>query len=179
MTFESDAAGTAVYGVVGYNTDATATVVTIASVVGLPANGASTKAAKVATVNWDTIPKFLVTLPQGKTLANYQITVDAYFPRTTLGVTNDDNYYKEFMLFAGTAITDAAKPDTYPTYYQSKISTIYNDVDVWKTFTFTVNPAKAAMLTGTIEIGIGINRPAVGTNNNAYYLDNITLVALP
>lgn len=173
--FENDAVSSAVYGVIGYNNDPTATVVTIASVTGLPANGASTKVAKVATTNWDTIPKFSVTLPQGKTLANYKVKVDAYFPRSTLGLTADnDNYYKDFLFFAGAAITGSAKPADNPTFYQSKTGT-NGDMDKWKTFTLTVDATKAASLTGTIEIGLGINRPPMAAIDNAYYLDNIIL----
>ncbi len=177
--FESDAVDSAVYGVIGYNNDPTATVVTIASVTGLPANGTSTKVAKVATTNWDTIPKFTVTLPVGKTLANYQVKVDAYFPRATLGLTADgDNFYKDFLLFAGTAITGSAKAADNPTFYQSKIGSA-GDMDKWKTFTLTVDATKAAALSGTIEIGLGLNRPPLASINNAYYFDNITLVELP
>jgi len=181
VDFENDTVGDNVYGVIGYTETPTATVVTAASV-GLPANGSSIKVAKVATTDWDTIPKFLVTLPEGKTLADYQVKVDAYFPYTTLGLdatTGADNYYKSFLLFAGAEITGAAKPADFPTFHHTTIETDYDSVDKWKTFTFDVDATKGALLTGTVEIGLGISRPAVGTNNNAYYLDNITLVPKP
>lgn len=179
VNFESDTPNAPVYGVIGYNNTPTATVVTVASVTGLPANGASTKVAKVISAgDYNTIPKFLVTIPAGKTLANYKIKVDAYFPKNTVGFGGGEgNYYKDFLLFAGASITGSAAQTS--TYYHSKIGTVYEEVDVWKTFTFSVDAAKAASLTGAVEIGLGINRPLSVGSNDAYYLDNITLVELP
>lgn len=179
VTFEGDTVDAPVYGVIGYNNTATATVATLASITGLPANGASTKVAKVISAgNYNTIPKFQVTLPAGKTLANYQIKVDAYFPRASAGYSGDNNFYKDFLLFAGAAITGSADATAFPTFFHSKISTA-GDMDAWKTFTFAVDATKAAALTGTIEIGLGINRPLSVGSPDAYYLDNITLVELP
>jgi hypothetical protein len=113
-----------------------------------------------------------VSLPEGKTLADYNVKLDAYFPRNTLGLTNGEaNYYKDFIFLAGTSITSGAG-DTNPAYH-SKIGTIWDDIDVWKTYTLTVDPTKGAALTGTIKIGMGLNRPA-GTNDG-YYFDNVRL----
>lgn len=172
MNFESDAVDSTYEGASWNAGELTATVVTIASVTGLPANGDSTKVLKVVVGNFNAIPVMEVILPAGKTLADYNVKVDAYFPRSTLGLTDAGaNYYKDFMLLAGTSITSGAS-ETNPAY-QSKIGTIWDDIDVWKTYTLTVDATKGAALTGTIKIGMGLNRPA-GTNDG-YYFDNVRL----
>lgn len=103
---------------------------------------------------------------------DFTVKVDAYFPRSTLGLTNSEaNYYKDFLFLAGATISSSAS-DTNPAY-QSKFGTIWDDVDVWKTYTLAVDPTKAANLTGTIQLAFGLNRPA-GTNDG-YYFDNLRL----
>jgi hypothetical protein len=172
VNFESDVVGTVYEGTSWAPGQLTATVVTIASVTGLPANGDSINVLKVVVGDYNAIPVAEVTLPGGKTLADYNVKVDAYFPKATLGVANaESNFYKDFLLLAGTTITSGAS-DTNPAY-QSKIGTIWDDVDVWKTFTLTVDATKGAALTGTFKIGMGLNRPA-GTTDG-YYFDNIRL----
>lgn len=172
VNFESDAAGTVYEGASWNAGELTATVVTVASVTGLPANGSSVNILKVVVSNYNAVPMVEVTLPAGKTLADYNVKVDAYFPRSTLGLTDAAaNYYKDFMLLAGTTITSGAG-EANPAYH-SKIATIFDDVDVWKTYTLTVDAVKGAALTGTIKIAMGLNREA-GTNDG-YYFDNVRL----
>lgn len=172
IDFDSDTVGTTYEGT-GWNpAHVTATVVTIASVSGLPAHGSSTNALKIVVSDYNAIPLMEVSLPAGKTLSDYNVKVDAYFPRNTLGLTDSNaNYYKPFLLLAGTAITSAAS-ETNPAY-QSKIDTIYDDVDTWKTYTLTVDATKGAALTGTFKIGMGLNRP--GGTTDGYYFDNVRL----
>lgn len=125
---------------------------------------------------------FEVTIPDGKTLANYAVQVDVYFPYATLGLTTSENYYKTFMLFAGTTITGAAEEANAA--FQSKVGDADNNtpawdgVDKWWTLTLDVDPTKAALLTGTVQIALGIHRIG-GTDADAYYFDNIKLVELP
>lgn len=172
MTFESDTEGTVYEGASWNAGELTATVVTIASVTGLPANGDSVNVLKVVVGNYNAVPIVEVSLPAGKTLADYNVKVDAYFPRSTLGLTDAAaNYYKDFMLLAGESISSGAG-ESNPAYH-SKIATIWDDVDVWKTYTLTVDATKGAALTGTIKIALGLNREA-GTNDG-YYFDNIHL----
>jgi hypothetical protein len=144
----------------------------VASVTGLPANGASTNVLKVAVADYNSAPLFDVTLPSGKTLNDYNVKVDAYFPRGTLGLTDaPHNYYKPFLFLADTTLTGASAESNAA--FQSKIETDWDDVDAWQTFTFTPDATKAASLTGSIQVSIGINRPA--TTNDAYYFDNVRL----
>jgi hypothetical protein len=94
-----------------------------------------------------------------------------------LGLTEEpDNYYKDFIFMAGTTLSSALA-DTNPAY-QTKIATIWNDVDVWKTYTFTPDATKGAAITGALEVSIGLNRP-VGSNADAYYFDNVRLELIP
>lgn len=172
VDFESDTVGTTYEGASWNPGELTATVVTIASVTGLPVNASSVNVLQVVVGNYNAVPIMEVSLPEGKTLADYNVKVDAYFPRNTLGLTDAGaNYYKDFLLLADTTITSGAG-DTNPAYH-SKIATIWDDVDVWKTYTLTVDPTKGAALTGTIKIAMGLNREA-GTNDG-YYFDNIRL----
>jgi hypothetical protein len=181
VDFEADAPGTVYAGIAWSPESIIPTVVSIASVTGLPANGASTKVLKVEVTNYNSAPLFNVTIPENKSLNDYNVKVDAYFPRNTLGLTAaGGNYFKPFLFFAGTTLTGAAN-DTAPgdptlpgnPGFQSKFETVNEDVDVWKTFTFTADPTKGAILTGNIQIALGINREA--TTNDAYYLDNVRL----
>ncbi|MGM8228245.1 hypothetical protein ACSV5M_16820 [Cellvibrio sp. ARAG 10.3] len=180
VDFEEDTAGT-VYSGTGWviPDELDASVVTIASITagdGLPANGDSLNVLRVKPSNYNTIPLVEVTIPEGKTLADYSVTVDAYLPHSSLGLTEDgDNFYKDFFLLAGTSITSGANVENVA--YHSHIPTEGN-VDQWVTFTLTVDPVKGAALTGAIEVALGISRNADNTNDDAYYLDNIQLVEL-
>lgn len=165
VDFEADTAG-ATYGGIGWaSTDLTATVVAISSVTGLPSNGSSTKVLKVEAANYNAVPVFNVSLPAGKTLNDYNIKVDAYFP------SEGDNSYKPFLLLAGTTITGEASINNAA--YQATINTGPADIDVWKTFTFTADSAKGSSLTGDIQVAVGISRGK--TTNDPYYLDNVKL----
>jgi uncharacterized protein YceK len=173
INFELDSVAST-YATVGWApTDAVATVIAISSVTGLPANGGSTNVLRATIGNYNAAPKFSFILPDGKTLADYELKVDAYFPRNTLGLTDEaDNYYKEFMFLAGTTLSNELSLTN--TAYQAKIDTIFDDVDAWKTYTFTPDATKGAAITGALEISIGLNRPA-GTDADAYYFDNLRL----
>ncbi|ACE83815.1 hypothetical protein CJA_0448 [Cellvibrio japonicus Ueda107] len=178
VDFENDDAGT-VYGATGWAaTDATPTVVTIASITagsGLPANGSSTKVLRVTVGNWNSSPVVNVSLPGDKTLANYEVKVDAYFPHNTLGLSEANNGYKDLTLMAGATVTGAVQTDN--ALYHSHVATQGN-VDAWTTFTLPVDATKGASLSGDIQLSVGISRSA-GTDADAYYLDNIRLVELP
>lgn len=176
IDFEDDAVGTE-YGTTGWDdSDAISEVVTLASVTGLTANGSSVNVLKVSPPDYNYVPKFSVTIPDGQTLAGYVVKVDAYFPRDTLGLTGAaTNFYKDLLLLAGDPMTGAAKDDgeTPNPLFHSKVATEGN-VDAWTTFTLTPDATKGASLTGAIEIAIGISRPAVSDGDD-YYLDNVRL----
>ena len=175
--FEADSPGATYGGAAWRMEDITATVVSLASVTGLPANGSSTNVLKVVIKEYNAAPIVFISIQDGKTLADYVVKVDAYFPRNTLGNSGSgSNYYKEFLFLADNTISSAAV-DTEAAY-QGKQNTIWSDVDVWKTFTFTPDATKAASLTGTIQIALGINRPP-GDDVDAYFLDNIRLELKP
>ena len=133
---------------------------------------------QAVTLNYNAFVKFTFTLPAGKTLANYALQIDAFFPYATMGLTTSENYYKDLMLFAGTSITGT--PDSSNADFQStRVSTpAWNEVDAWKTLTLNFDSTKAALLSGTVEVAVGINRPAA-TTADAYYLDNVQLVEIP
>jgi hypothetical protein len=175
--FDKDVVGTA-YGITGWGgaDDITTSVVTISSVEGLPFNGVSNNVLKIRPSNYNAAPVFEVTLPEGKTLADYNVVFDAYFPRSTLGLTNaGENYFKEFFFLAGTDISSGAN-STNPAY-QSMQNTGAEDVDAWRTFIFEPDAAKAAGITGSFQIAIGLNRPGNATLDTSYYYDNVRLEA--
>lgn len=176
-TFEADAVGTP-YEATGWSIpdDISTSVVTISSVEGLPFNGASNKVLKITPSNYNAAPMFEVTIPDGKTLADYNVVVDAYFPRNTLGLNNiGENYFKEFFLLAGTEISSGANADNPA--YQSVLNTGAEDVDVWKSFVLSTDNASAAALSGTIYIAMGLNRPGNASVDSSYYYDNVRLEA--
>lgn len=183
VDFEADAVG-ATYGTTGWDTSVSISeVVTLASVTGLPANGSSVNVLKVSPPDYNYVPKVSLTIPDGQTLADYVVKVDAYFPRSSLGLTEEgDNYYKPFMLLAGDPMTGAAVDDdtseNYNPLHHYTYGTIWSDVDAWITFTLTPDATKAASLTGEIEIAVGISRPAVSGGDD-YYFDNIRLELAP
>jgi hypothetical protein len=174
IDFESDEAGTTTYSAMGWTgvVADVGSVVTIASVTDLPANGASVNVLLVEPTDWNEICIFTITIPEGHTLGDYStVSVDAYFPRNTIvsSPPDDDNYYKDFMLHAGVTLSGGAQTTgTCMDYF----GTVWDEVDVWKTFTFDVD--SASTLEGDIQIGVGISRPAI-SDNDGYYLDNIIL----
>lgn len=175
VNFDGDTVGT-VYEVSSWAPeDITATVVSIASVTGLPANGASTNVLKVSVANYNALPLFDLTLPEGTTLDDYDVVIDAYLPRSTLGLTeNEDNFYKPMILAAGTEVTSGVNDENAA--YHSQIDTAGN-VDAWLPFTLTVDATKGALLSGAIKIGVGVSRPVGAGEASAYYIDNVRLVA--
>ncbi len=174
VDFETDAPGTTYTGL-GWSADnLNASVVNIASVTGLPAHGTSTRALKVSVTNYNAMPKVTIAVPSGKTLADYDVHVDIYFPVNSAGVSGDgDNGWKSVWLFAGTSLSGGAQ-ETHADYQSSLPNGSFHDQ--WHTFEFAVDPAKAALLSGNIEIAVGINRSASNHTNDAYYIDSIRLI---
>lgn len=178
IDFESDTAGTTTYPAMGWGgvfADV-GSVVTIASIIagdGLPANGDSVNVLLVEPTDYNEICIFPITIPAGYTLGDYStVSVDAYFPRETLGITaeHSNNYYKEFILEADTTLSDGAECLSCMDCF----GTDWDDVDVWMTFTFDID--SASTLEGDIEIAVGISRPAINVENDfGYFLDNIVL----
>lgn len=173
--FEADEAG-AVLSVAGWDGDAaasgTATVVNIADISGIPANGESVKAVKFVGGNWNAGIKLTFTMPAGKTLADYNIVFDVYFPRTTPAeyTGGDNNYYKDLFVAGGATVSSGLNETNGG--YLGKLATEGN-VDAWHTFTFTPSAA-AETITGTFELAFGINRPA-GSATDYYLVDNVGL----
>lgn len=173
--FEADEAGAAL-SVAGWDGDAaasgTATVVNIADISGIPANGESVKAVKFVGGNWNAGIKLTFTMPAGKTLADYNIVFDVYFPRTTPAeyTGGDNNYYKDLFVAGGATVSSGLNETNGG--YLGKLATEGN-VDAWHTFTFTPSAA-AETITGTFELAFGINRPA-GSATDYYLVDNVGL----
>jgi hypothetical protein len=132
-------------------------------------NGSS-KACKATVIGYDQHLGFLVTLPAGKTIANYQsVTFKAYVDMTsTVNGVAADGQYKTWNIFAqnGTA--------TYFSINSTAPSTSAND-KVWTDIVVPIDQTKAAAITGsTFRLILGISTPSV-----YYWIDDVTLKAVP
>lgn len=175
VDFEDDAVGTTYEGT-GWG-EITATVASYSSLadIGLPANGSSNdNLLKVSVGNYHHLAIVSLAIPAGKTLADYDVHADIYFPVNSVGVSGDgDNGWKSVWLFAGTSISGNVDA-TFPEYQSSLPNQDYHDQ--WRTYEFSVDQAKAELLSGSIEIAIGIHRSGSAHANDVYYIDNISLV---
>lgn len=136
-----------------YETDGTATVSAN------PTN-ASNKAVRVVTSNWDAMLKLNVSLPAGKTLANYdELSFDIYIPANS----GDENpNYKKMHVF----IDDVKKHEDSDFIKQADLST-------WtkKTFSFTdLNVTDDEKAKSAFSLAIGMS-----TDKGDYYIDNVKL----
>jgi hypothetical protein len=191
--FEADAVGTA-HAVSGYNgndpASAVATVVDGTAFVTIPAQVDSAHVLKVIPGNWDSGAKFTMVLPEGKTLADYDISFDLYVPKNTIDAdfTGGDNGYKTLAVVAGPAVSNKIKGDVVFNgdnfnYYAIGTAAVGRGTtdadgyasDAWVTVTIPTNVAAAQNVSGTFELGVGIGRPA-GSDHDFYLLDNVILV---
>gem|GEM_PF-5475757 len=190
--FEADSVGTA-HAVSGYNGNApesaVATVVDGTAFVTIPAQVDSVRVLKVIPGNWDSGTKFTMVLPEGKTLADYDISFDLYIPQTIKDTdfTGGDNGYKTLAVVAGPSVSNKIKNDVvfngadfnYYAIGQAAVGRGETNADgyasdAWVTVTIPTD-TNGANVSGTFELGIGIGRPA-GSDHDFYLLDNIILI---
>ncbi len=133
-----------------------------ATVVADPVNETN-KAGNIAATNWDARFKFDVTLPEGKTLADYnELSIDIY-----IGENAQDEWphFKQFVISIDGEFVYKI-PDSYPQI--APMST-------WTTITY---PCSAMTLTdedkakNSFTLGFGIN-----SNTANYCVDNVKLIA--
>jgi hypothetical protein len=187
--FEADAVGTA-NAVSGYNGNApesaVAKVVDGTAFAKIPAQVDSVRVLKVMPGNWDSGIKVTMVLPEGKTLADYDISFDLYIPTVIdTDFLGGDNGYKTLAVVAGPSVSGKIKNDVVfdgdaVNYYaigEAAVGRGAGDgyaANEWVTVTISGNAA-AKNVSGTFELGIGIGRPA-GSETDFYLLDNIILL---
>lgn len=137
-----------------YPADGTATIAAD------PTN-AGNKAVNIVTTNWDAFLKVNITLPSGKTLANYEtFSYDIYIGTNA----NDANpNYKNSFVF----LDDVKKLETTGYAKQAEMST-------WTTKTFSLvslalTPTELAKSTFALAFGLS-------TDKGNYFIDNVKLI---
>jgi len=136
-----------------YTTDGTATIAAD------PTN-AGNKAVNIVTTNWDALLKVNITLPSGKTLANYEtFSYDIYIGTNA----NDENpNYKNSFVF----LDDEKKFEDAEYPKQAEMST-------WTTKTFSLASlglTTTELAKSTFALAFGIS-----TNQGNYFIDNVKL----
>lgn len=124
-----------------------------------PANS-SNKVVNIVTTNWDAFLKLNVTLPSGKTLANFEsLSFDIYIPSNA----NDANpNYKNMFVY----LDDVKKFEN--TDYPKQA-----DVAVWTTKTFELS---ALALTSAENAKASFNLAfGMSTDKGNYYIDNVKM----
>lgn len=166
FNFEGEPVTTSSIGSLTAQTITTASMVTaVQSDFTTPSN----KMLKVVNSNYNTVPKFSITLPEGKTLADYtQLTAKYY------SVSGTDSAYKPAYLLAANSLNyTGASLDTCPDLIAPKVDSGFSGNGSWKIVTFSIDHTKATAVSGSaIEIAIGMSAP----NNATFFLDEITLV---
>ena len=137
-----------------YTTDGTATIAAD------PTN-AGNKAVNIVTTNWDAFLKVNITLPSGKTLANYEtFSYDIYIGTNA----NDANpNYKNSFVF----LDDVKKLETTGYSKQAEMST-------WTTKTFTLASltlTSTELTKSTFALAFGLS-----TDKGNYFIDNVKLI---
>lgn len=137
-----------------YPADGTATIAAD------PTN-AGNKAVNIVTTNWDAFLKVNITLPSGKTLANYEtFSYDIYIGTNA----NDANpNYKNSFVF----LDDVKKLETTGYAKQAEMST-------WTTKTFTLASlalTSTELAKSTFALAFGLS-----TDKGNYFIDNVKLI---
>lgn len=131
-------------------------------------------ALHIMTLNWDAYPKFSVTLPEGKTLADVEkITLDIYF--TDNG--SDQNNYKNINYFIGERRT-SFEPDGI-TGNAKNIIGASEEIGVWLPKEFPLGQKDGSPIEinanllelNQFDFGMGIH-----CEEGNYYMDNISFV---
>jgi hypothetical protein len=152
------------YSIVGWSGDAmTATVAANPS--------GECKSLHAVGANWNSYPKFTVTLPEGKTLGDIQkITFDIYFS----DVEGDQNTWKKIDYFFGAVgVAFAANAPTGTT----EENVILNEAKAtWlhKEFSLPATLPDELKALNNFDFAFGIN-----AQNTDFYLDNINFIAGP
>ena len=165
IDFESDALGT-VYPGIGYNpaTDVNAVVESNPAGEG--------QSLHITCNNWDASAQFVVTLPEGKTLADVEkVTFDVYLPsvdNTPAGQT--PNSYKSFDYYFG------APDATFSTDDKAVANNLIqnpsdNPAQTWITKEFVPTIGNDFLSLNQFSFGLGLN-----IDKFDYYIDNITFV---
>lgn len=137
-----------------YTTDGTATIAAD------PTN-AGNKAVNIVTTNWDAFLKLNITLPSGKTLANYEsLMFDIYIGTNA----NDANpNYKNMFIY----LDDVKKYENSDYPKQAEVST-------WTTKTFSLASlglTTAELTKSTFALAFGMS-----TDKGNYFIDNVKLI---
>lgn len=137
-----------------YTTDGTATIAAD------PTN-AGNKAVNIVTTNWDAFLKLNITLPSGKTLANYEsLMFDIYIGTNA----NDANpNYKNMFIY----LDDVKK-------YENSDYPKQAEVSIWTTKTFSLASlglTTAELTKSTFALAFGMS-----TDKGNYFIDNVKLI---
>ena len=125
----------------------------------------------VTSTNWNAYPKFTVTLPDGKTLAD----IDSIACNIYLGTngSSDQNSYKHFDYFMGSTGT-VFTPNVYTGSTGNLIAGAGdNPVNTWltKEFAPVISDSLLALNLNQFDLGFGLSVASAD-----YYLENITFV---
>ncbi len=129
----------------------------------------SPKMLKVVNSNYNSIPKFDITLPTGTSLSDYTRLTATYY-----GVASTDSGYKPAYLYLGEELDysgynlgEATNPG-----FMATVNNGFAGKGAWNTVSFDLDPALTSAVSGSaIQIAIGMSAP----ENATYYLDDITL----
>ncbi len=153
------------YSIVGWSGDAmTATVAANPSGEG--------KSLHAVGANWNSYPKFTVTLPEGKTLGDIQkITFDIYFS----DVEGDQNTWKKIDYFFGAVgVAFAANAPTGTTEENVILNEEAKATWLHKEFSLPATLPDELKALNNFDFAFGIN-----AQNTDFYLDNINFIAGP
>lgn len=156
-----------------YSTIAAAvTAITTSAMAGEVATDFTTPSShilKVENGGWETLPKFGVTLPVGKTLADYtQVEIKYY------AVPNTDANYKNAYVLAANELVVSGSAITAPSVVGSKTGySAFTASGSWATETINLDAAMTSSVSGSsIELAVGISANA----GAKYFIDDVTLI---
>ncbi|NLJ95649.1 MAG: hypothetical protein GX321_00725 [Clostridiales bacterium] len=130
----------------------------------------SDKMLKVVNGAYNSIPVLNITLPEGKTLADYNKLEVKYY-----GVASTDTGWKPAFLLVGETISYTGFNLSEAPEFMAMVNNGFTGQGTWNTLTIDLDSTKAAAVTGSaIQIGLGMSAP----NDATFILDDITLVGV-
>ncbi|GHT76139.1 hypothetical protein FACS189463_0640 [Bacteroidia bacterium] len=160
LDFENDETG-AVYQGIGWSVD------TYSAVVAANPSGTG-KSLHFTSTNWNSYPKFTVTLPENKTFGDVEkIKLDIYFGE---GGSSDQNNYKHFDVFVG--VSGASFTANEATFATDNLVT--NDERgkwLFKEIAIPATVSSELKALNAFDLGVGLL-----VENADYYLDNIQFI---
>lgn len=130
----------------------------------------SDKMLKVVNAAYNSIPVLNITLPEGKTLADYNKLEVKYY-----GVASTDSGYKPAFLLVGDTISFTGTKLSIAPEFMAEVGNGFAGKGAWRTLSIDLDATKAAAVTGSaIQIGLGMSAP----NNSTFILDDISLVGV-